>query len=119
MHDKISELLEIPIGTLHRHYKAELQEAKWNKISEVASRLYSTALDPLSDPKLALTAQIFIMKCQGRWKETSAQEISGPMGEPLKIAAVGAMVDAPKQETFEQFTERRLKAIDGAAKKAG
>ena len=115
----ISEMLAIPMGTLYRHYGEELKTSKWDKLERVAKNLYNTAINPESDPKAALTAQIFILKTQAGWKEKSAQEISGPEGEPLKIAAIGALVEAPQQETFEQFTARRLKLIDGDAKKVG
>jgi len=45
-----------------------------------------------------LTAQIFYLKTQGRWKETSGIEVGGPDGKPLPTAVKIILVDPTEDD---------------------
>jgi hypothetical protein len=67
-HDQISKVIGISDETLRRHYKKELEISKSLLNTQVAGNLYSIATS--KDHKGAVTAAIFWLKTQAKWKET-------------------------------------------------
>jgi hypothetical protein len=67
-HDQIAKVMDISDETLRRHYNQELATAKAMLNTQVAGNLYSIATS--KDHKGAVTAAIFWLKTQAKWKET-------------------------------------------------
>lgn len=65
---KIAKVIGIAYSILFREYKDVLETAKTKRIAQVAGRLFKAAMDG------NVTAMIFIMKCQGGWKESDKDE---------------------------------------------
>jgi hypothetical protein len=95
---QIADALGINVETLKKYFERELLIAKQVAVDAVAQKLYGKAL------RGNLGAQIFYLKTQGRWREVSTHEITGPDGVPL-----GAAVDAPKQLTREEWEEEQIR----------
>jgi len=93
-HDQIAKIMEISDETLRRHYKHELATAKTMLNTQVAGNLFSIATS--KDHKNAVTAAIFWLKTQGKWKETI--DVSNDDGslkpEPVQIAVMNALKKA-------------------------
>jgi L-fucose isomerase-like protein len=90
-HDQIAKVMDISDETLRRHYKQELATAKAMLNTQVAGNLYSIATS--KDHKGAVTAAIFWLKTQAKWKETL--DISNEDGslkpEPVQVAVMNAL----------------------------
>lgn len=85
----IAGLLGISVPTLKAHYGEELSFGKEKMLGQVAVTLFQQAVGRAaefndagekvrSEIKPNLTAAIFIMKCQGGWKETHVFEHVDP-----------------------------------------
>lgn len=81
-HEDIAAKLGISADTLTRHYGEELRDGRIDANAKVAQTLFQQALSGNT------TAMIFWLKTRAQWRETSVQEISGPDGGPLSIAAI-------------------------------
>lgn len=68
--EQIAKYLEIDVDTLVKHYRAELHNAKLDKISQISGNVYKKALE--GDEKM----MEFVLKCQGRWSYAKAPEES-------------------------------------------
>ena len=77
---EIARVLGIDPEVLRSHYAEELDTGQTKANSKVAESLYRKAI---GDGHQAVTAAIFWLKTQARWKEVSVNEISGPEGTPL------------------------------------
>lgn len=64
----IAKRLDICIKTLHKHYRAELDDYKHDKLSTVAGLAYKLAFDG-SEKMIEL-----LLKCQARWVPHKAPE---------------------------------------------
>lgn len=73
----------ISLGTLTKYFSRELEAGKPEAIAKVSSKLFQKALDG------DLTAMIFWLKTQARWKETTVHEHTGADGEPLAAPSLG------------------------------
>lgn len=69
-------------SALARHFKHELEHGEEELLNDVAGTLAVAA------KRGNIAACIFIAKTRGRWKETSAVEVSGPGGKPVETRAV-------------------------------
>lgn len=64
----ISAVLGIDVKTLRKHYREELDFAAANAIEKIGGALYNKAMSG------DVGAQIFWLKTQAGWKETTRQE---------------------------------------------
>jgi len=69
-------------SALARHFKHELEHGEEELLNDVAGTLAVAA------KRGNIAACIFIAKTRGRWKETSAVEVSGPGGKPVETRSV-------------------------------
>lgn len=78
--------------TLVRHFADELEEGKVATIAQVAGKLVATALGAPSPQ--ATTSQIFYLKTQAGWKETSVTEhaVADPDGEGMDVVDTAARI---------------------------
>lgn len=114
-HKEVGKVLGISHKTLLTHYEKELEVGARELLGKVAKNIYQQAL--YGEGKEALTAQMFIMKTRGRWRETNRLEHVGEDGKPIEtVVTVG--VDAPKQESMEEWQARqktsKLKLVQGS-----
>lgn len=91
----IAVLEKIDTKTLKKYYQAELDEGMAHAKTFAIQSLFQN----IRNGKEA--SLIFYLKTQLGWKETIRNELTGPDGVPLNQA-----VDAPPQETREQWIER-------------
>jgi hypothetical protein len=101
-HDHIAKIIECSPKTLRKHFRRELDRGAAEALAAVAGYLFQAA------KKGNVTAQIFIMKTRGGWKETTAHEVSGPNGEPTPNAEV--LIVLPDNGRDPQLTEAIKKA---------
>lgn len=83
----IACVLEIDPKTLRRHYRKELDKGHVKANSRVAESLYRRAT---TDGSQSVTAAIFWLKTRAGWKETSAHEVTGRDGGPIRVAETDA-----------------------------
>jgi hypothetical protein len=74
--DDIAGVLGIDPKTLRKHYRHELHHGHVKANARVAENLYRKAT---GEGREAVTAAIFWLKTRAGWKETSVQEVSGPV----------------------------------------
>ena len=72
----IAGVLSIDPKTLRKHYRHELDHGHTKANARVAEFLYRRAT---TDESQAVTAAIFWLKTRAGWKETSVNEIAGPV----------------------------------------
>lgn len=121
----IASIVGISVPTLKAHYSAELDQAKWKRIAQVAGTVYQAAVGRparfdndgrlvQSELKPNLTAGIFILKTQAGWKETSVVEHVDPSAgarDRLAAAVNRALATVPQPgapEPAEQPDTARL-----------
>ena len=92
---QIGHVMGMDPKTLVKHCTEELTVGKAKMYAQAVNALFRN----IKNGKEA--SLIFYLKTQHGWKETSRTEITGPDGVPLNQA-----VDAPPQETREQWIER-------------
>lgn len=105
--DAIAGLIGISIPTLKAHYGAELQLGKYKMIAQVAATQYQLAVGRpakydeegrkiQSELKPYGPSGMFILKCQGGWKETHVVEHLDPTaGATDRLnAAIGRVLAA-------------------------
>jgi hypothetical protein len=90
-HDQIAKVMGISDETLRRHYKQELATAKTMLNTQVANNLFRIATS--QDHKGAVTAAIFWLKTQAKWKETIdlSNEDGSLKPEPVQVAVMNAL----------------------------
>jgi hypothetical protein len=104
--DTMCSILGISEPTLDKYYRKEYEAGKDQANALVASRLWETAVFGLG--KEHVTAAIFWLKTQARWKETVANELSGPNGTPIPIEETNRLTD-------EERANRLLQILNAAA----
>lgn len=107
---EISTVLGISEPTLTKYYRDELDTTKAKVGAKVATGLARLAMrvgEKGSFKDGALTAAIFYLKTQGRWKEISGTEHSGPGGAPIPVF------------DFSTLSDKELAAFERLAGKAG
>tara|TARA_Y100001937_G_scaffold54217_1_gene74788 strand:+ start:1911 stop:2333 length:423 start_codon:yes stop_codon:yes gene_type:complete len=72
-HDQICDMLRISKPTLYKYYNEELKLGKADATVQVAENLFRIAC---GNDKNALTAMIFWLKTQAKWKETDVLEVT-------------------------------------------
>jgi hypothetical protein len=70
--EQIAAVMGIAPKTLRLHYRHELDTGKNGLIMKVAGNMAAIAINP-QHPK-CLTAGIFILKCQGGWREQTVEQ---------------------------------------------
>jgi len=75
--EQIADMLGIDSKTLRKHYREELDQSLSKANAAIGGALFNKAKGGDT------TAMIFWMKTRAGWKETTAQEISGPNGQPI------------------------------------
>ena len=78
---EIAGVIGIDPKTLRKHYRHELDHGHTKANARVAENLYRKAT---GEGREAVTAAIFWLKTRAGWKETSVQEMKGPV--ELKIS---------------------------------
>lgn len=96
---QIGHVMGMDIKTLVKHCPDELTVGKSKMYAQAVNALFRN----IKNGKEA--SLIFYLKTQHNWKEVSRTELTGADGVPL-----GQAVDAPPQETHEQWIERVAKA---------
>lgn len=87
--EHIAGILGISVPTLKKHYGEQLTLGKSRMLAKVAATLFQDAVGRAaiydaknnvvqSELKPNRASAMFIMKCQGGWKETNVVEISDP-----------------------------------------
>jgi hypothetical protein len=74
--DDIAGVIGIDPKTLRKHYRHELDHGHVKANARVAENLCRKAT---GEGREAVTAAIFWLKTRAGWKETSVQEVSGPV----------------------------------------
>jgi hypothetical protein len=72
-HEQMCAIVKISRPTLYKYYQEELQEGKANANAQVARNLFKIAT---GSGREAVTACIFWLKTQAKWKETDVIEIN-------------------------------------------
>jgi|TARA_Y100000004_G_C8936352_1_gene422270 virulence-associated protein VapD len=72
-HEQICAIVKISKPTLYKYYQEELQEGKANANAQVAKNLFKIAT---GSGREAVTASIFWLKTQAKWKETDVIEVN-------------------------------------------
>jgi len=72
-HEQICAIVKISKPTLYKYYQEELQEGKANANAQVAKNLFKIAT---GTGREAVTASIFWLKTQAKWKETDVIEVN-------------------------------------------
>lgn len=95
---KIARFVGVADITLTDNYGDILNQGMLDRVVQCADTLFEIAMNQ-DDVKVAATACMFILKCQGGWKENSAVE------DVQKLLT--RFVDGPPQETMEEWKERK------------
>jgi hypothetical protein len=77
-HEGMARLIGVSKATLAKHYQHELDTAQDALIEDIGGAMVSKARSG------DVAAQKYILGCRAGWKETQAQEISGPNGGPVE-----------------------------------
>ena len=72
-HEQMCAIVKISRPTLYKYYQEELQEGKANANAQIARNLFKIAT---GSGREAVTACIFWLKTQAKWKETDVIEIN-------------------------------------------
>ena len=72
-HEQMCAIVKISRPTLYKYYQEELQEGKANANAQLARNLFKIAT---GSGREAVTACIFWLKTQAKWKETDVIEIN-------------------------------------------
>ena len=72
-HEQMCAIVKISRPTLYKYYQEELQEGKANANTQIARNLFKIAT---GSGREAVTACIFWLKTQAKWKETDVIEIN-------------------------------------------
>ncbi len=98
---RIAELLDIDEKTLVKHHGESLLKGREGRMATLAQTAYERALDP--DYKDNAKMLTLCLTTRGGWSTVQKTEVSGPEGGPQ----VHQFVDAPPQETREQWEQRQ------------
>ena len=92
----ISDVLDIDVKTLRKHYRKELDTAKAKVITTVANKLYEQCVTAGN-----VSAMIFFLKTQGGWRETNQIDHTSSDGSmtPSRIERVVVDVDTSNTDT--------------------
>jgi hypothetical protein len=77
----IGRVLAIDPKTLRKHYRDELDNGHVKANVKVAENLYRKAT---GEGREAVVAAIFWLKTRARWKETTVNEVSHDLADPVK-----------------------------------
>ncbi len=83
----IATVMAIKPEVLRKLYPGELAGAHIKANARVAESLFRRAT---GEGREAVTAAIFWLKTRARWTESSAHELSGKDGQPIRIEISGA-----------------------------
>jgi transcriptional regulator with XRE-family HTH domain len=72
-HEQICSVIGISKPTLYKYYEAEVSSGKAKAIAKVSENLYRIAT---GSGRGNITACIFFLKTQAKWKETEVREIN-------------------------------------------
>ena len=72
-HEQMCAIVKISRPTLYKYHQEELQEGKANANAQIARNLFKIAT---GSGREAVTACIFWLKTQAKWKETDVIEIN-------------------------------------------
>jgi hypothetical protein len=100
--EQIGRVVGIDKKTIHRHYRDALDIGQAKATSKIAKRLFDIAT---GESKEALTACIFWLKNRRPKEWRDKQEIEQTNTGPTLVQ----FVDAPKQESMEEWVARRGK----------
>jgi hypothetical protein len=98
--DEVSETLGISKPTLSKYFDEELTHGRKLATAKVARALYRQAIKADSGEKSAVTAAIFYLKTQGRWREEEKPQ--APQGNNLSIY-INGLAEESKPAVFEQL----------------
>ncbi len=93
---EVSTVLGISEPTLVKYYRDEIDTTKAKVGAKIASGLARLAMkvgEKGSFKEGALTAAIFYLKTQGRWREVNSTELSGPGGAPIPVLDLSKLSD--------------------------
>jgi hypothetical protein len=77
----IARVLTIDPKTLRKHYRDELDSGHVKANVKVAENLFRKAT---GEGREAVTAAIFWLKTRARWKETTVNEVTHDISDPVK-----------------------------------
>ena len=115
---EIACVLEIDPKTLRRHYRSELDKGHIKANSRVAESLYRKAT---TDGSQSVTAAIFWLKTRAGWRETSAHQLTGRDGGPIRVVETDArarLADLIRRTStviqLEEHDRRQIRCVDEA-----
>jgi hypothetical protein len=82
----IARMIGVDAGTLRERYGEELESGCVKANTKVAENLYRKAT---GEGREAVGAAIFWLKARAGWRETTAHELAGRNGSPLRIEITG------------------------------
>ena len=78
----IATVMALKLEDLRRHYPNDLAAGHIKANAKVAENLFRKAT---GEGRESVVAAIFWLKTRARWTETSAHELSGKEGQPIRI----------------------------------
>ena len=96
----IGDILKISEPTVQKYFQDEIDRGRASGCYKVANKIFMQALEGDT------TLLIFWAKTQMHWREVDRVEHTGKDGGPIEIAPC---IDAPREETYEQWLERQEK----------
>ena len=94
----IAHILEMHSDTAKMKYQKFFTKGRADAKRRIGQKLFEEAMNG-NTPIL-----IFWAKTQMRWRETDRLEVTGKDGGAIKVTAA---VDAPRQESYEEWIERK------------
>lgn len=98
----IARLMRMPLGTLHKYYRAELDRACDVLVEEIAGAMYAKALGG------DLGAQKYILGCRAGWSERQIINHTGTIERIERVFIEGPAHDGPLKMIDGEF-----KSVDG------
>ncbi len=81
--ENVARTVGLSLSTLRKHYLPQLELAQAQRVAAVAQNLFEIAMSPKRGMPQVISS-LFLLKTQGRWKESQVIEHAGPDGEALQ-----------------------------------
>jgi hypothetical protein len=98
----IARLMRIPLGTLHKYYRAELDRACDVLVEEIAGAMYTKAIGG------DIGAQKYILGCRAGWSEKQTIEHTGTIERIERV-----FIEGPAHEGPMKMVDGEFKVVDG------
>ena len=97
----IARLMRMPLGTLHKYYRAELDRAGDVLVEEIAGAMYAKALGG------DIGAQKYILGCRAGWSEKQTIEHTGTIERIERV-----FIEGPTRQGQMKMVDGEFKVVD-------